>query len=148
MPKFSYDSWLIIFLFINTVFNVIAMLEFSFVAYIEGQYQLAKMKPQPKPDPKKKASAANELFALPNDEEEEDDDPTCVCFRKLFEPDGKKNKIGAYQKVCNCFYHCVKSYFVASPKVIDKLFRLLFLSAYLLVLFVLFILPLNNQYNS
>ena len=79
------------------------MLEFSFVAYIEGQYQLAKMKPKPLVE-KPKKSNQNELFALPSDDDEEDEDPTCKCFKALFEPD-KKARIGAYQKVCTCFYH-------------------------------------------
>ena len=35
LPKFSYESWLVVFLFSNLVFNVIAMLEFAAVAYAE-----------------------------------------------------------------------------------------------------------------
>jgi hypothetical protein len=51
MPKFSYDSWLIIFLFTNTVFNVIAMLEFSFVAFVEHHYGTSAKPPTPKKPP-------------------------------------------------------------------------------------------------
>jgi hypothetical protein len=38
MPKFSYESWLIVFLFTNTIFNVVTMLEFAFIAYIDHTY--------------------------------------------------------------------------------------------------------------
>jgi hypothetical protein len=38
MPRFSYESWLIIFLFCNTTFCVVTMLEYAFIAYIEHIY--------------------------------------------------------------------------------------------------------------
>ena len=145
LPKFSYESWLVVFLFSNLVFNVIAMLEFAAVAYAE-QTQ-AEAKAEAKPGPKKSDGGPAAMFELPsNEEEEDDDDPTCECFKKLFGNNDSKPRVGAYTKVCSYFYVCVKPYFIASPKVIDKLFRLFFLSGYLLVLFVLFLIPLGNQY--
>jgi hypothetical protein len=69
IPKFSYDSWLVIFLFCNTVFNVLCMLEFSFISYIEHHYGGQQL--------------------------EKDGDNTCDCVKYLFLGKGKP-RVGAY----------------------------------------------------
>lgn len=38
IPKFSYDSWLVIFMVLNTIFCCMSMIEFSFISYIEHHY--------------------------------------------------------------------------------------------------------------
>ena len=98
MPKFSYDSWLIIFLFSNTVFNVLAMLEFSFVAYMEHHYGQSAKPPTPKAGPlDPKAAVANPNAILAAQQVDPDEkDKTCPCFRALFKPKGKKQRVGAY----------------------------------------------------
>jgi hypothetical protein len=37
LPRFSYTAWLPSFLFMNAVYNVLAMLEYVFVSYIHNR---------------------------------------------------------------------------------------------------------------
>ena len=42
LPRFSYVSWMNEFLFVHVLFNVIAMLEFALIAYIQRKAELEK----------------------------------------------------------------------------------------------------------
>jgi hypothetical protein len=42
IPKFSYSSWLVEFMFIHSIFSVVAMFEFAFISYLDFRAKMAK----------------------------------------------------------------------------------------------------------
>lgn len=68
MPKFSYTSWLIVFLFSNTMFNTITMFEYAFIAYIDWEY--GDKKPQRKLETNPLSPPV--MFAIDKEEDEEE----------------------------------------------------------------------------
>jgi hypothetical protein len=44
VPKFSYNSWLVEFMFIHAVFNVLSMFEFAVISFVDFRVLLRQEK--------------------------------------------------------------------------------------------------------
>lgn len=129
------------------------MLEFAFIAYIDWEYgdkQQNRLNEQL--NNLGNVNIAPAMFQIggedKDDEDEGGDGNTCLCFKILFNKNPSKKSKGAnvWEKSCDAVYKILRRYFDKRPKVVDKLFRLIFLVAYLMVLLVLFLLPIQNKY--
>jgi hypothetical protein len=159
MPRFSYQSWIVDFLFAHALFTVIAMLEFAVISYIDFHVILNKEAAEAK----KKTGGYTPLgFSLGTNkavtgETEEKGKVELSYMPRKNEEEEKKSEIALVpeeitpQVVAEITPPKKLSFqeklLQKDPRYIDRSFRVIYLVSYLVVLFTFLMLPISNEYE-
>ena len=138
LPRFSYSSWIINFLFVHTIFPIITMFEFTFCSYLEwrGNYAIEMQR-------EFKAKADIKLTVLAGMAQQ--------AHQVEVDPEEQRLTSGGQQKDGGCFPKCIrlciKDLSVFKPRKIDMFFRVFYIVIYIIALIILFCIPISHEYD-